>query len=94
MRSPAPSGQYGLLPGPLGFKGRAFIQAPGFDLPPHEFGVVVIPRLGGCFKSAKSGHCHDEAGAGERSGEMGLGEARTGDAVARFKIRNNTFGLV
>ena len=87
-------GQCGLLLGPLGFKGRAFGQAPGIDPPARGFRVVGIRRLGGCFISAKLSHCHDEPRACERRGELCLGKARTGDAVARFKIRNNTFGLV
>ena len=81
MRAPAPSGQYGLLLGPLGFKGRAFGQAPGFDLPPHDFGVVGFGRGGRSVPGFHLSHRGQELSLGEIAGQDRLLQRRAGNVV-------------
>ena len=73
--------QCGLLLSPLGFKGRTFIQAPGFDLPPHEFGVVGFGCRGGCFYSFHLRECCSELSLREIAGQDRLLQRRAGNIV-------------
>ena len=74
-------GQCGLLLSPLGFKGRAFSQAPGFDLPPHDFGVVGFGRGGGRVPGFHLSHRGQELSLGEIAGQDRLLQRRAGNIV-------------
>ena len=74
--------QCGLLPGPLGFKGRAFGQAPGFDLPPHEFGVVGFGCRGRRVPGFHRSHRGQELSLGEIAGQDRLLQRRAGNIDA------------
>ena len=73
--------QCGLFLGPPGFKGRAFIQAPGFDLPPHNFGVVGFGRGGGRVPGFHLSHRGQKLSLGEIAGQDRLLQRRVGNIV-------------
>ncbi len=79
---------------PLRFESGTIGQPLRLDLPARHFRVVGIRCLSRCLVGTKLRKSHENPRAGERSGHLGLRHARRGDAVARFKIRNNAFGRV
>ena len=65
----------------MGFKGRTFSQAPGFDLPPHEFGVVGFGCGGRRVPGFHLSHRGQELSLGEIAGQDRLLQRRVGNIV-------------
>ena len=94
IRSSARAATSALSPSPLRFESGAIGQPLRLDLPARHFRVIGIRRLNRCLVGAQLRKSHEQPRAGECRGHLGLRHARRGDAVARFKIRNNVFGRV
>ena len=69
-------GQGGLFLGPLGFKGRTFGQAPGFDLPPECLSTEAIRCPFSCRNGPASAHSDQGSNLREGCKGIALGERR------------------